>query len=356
VREIKDEEYRVGLTPEGAYDLVRAGHQVVVGAGAGVGSGFDDAAYELAGATVATAADVWGRADLLVKVKEPLPLEFPLMRPGLTLFTYLHLATAEGAAQALMAASATSIAYETVQADDGSLPLLVPMSEIAGRMAPEIAAQWLRKPGPGRGKLMSGLPGAAPAKVVIFGAGTVAVNPMAVAIALGAQVTLLAPRLSELRRVADRFPNRITTLPSTPSMIRHAIAGADVLISGVLVKGGTRAPKLVSRDDLHAVGEGAVIVDVAIDQGGIFETSRPTSHSDPVFVEEGVVHYCVPNMPGAVPKTSTAALTAATLPYVMKLADLGVTRAVSLDPALARGLMTRNGELVNREVAAVLGL
>ena len=356
VREVKIEEYRVGLTPEGASDLARLGHRVLVEAGAGRGSGYDDDAYRRAGAEVVpSAADVWSAAELLVKVKEPQPPEFALMSKGLTLFTYLHLATLPDVADALLQAGTTSIAYETVQLADGSLPLLIPMSEIAGRMATEIGAQWLRKPGPGRGKLLSGLPGSPPAHVVIFGAGTVATNACAVAVALGARTTVLAPTLEQLRVVEGMWPGRVATLPSTPANIEQVIVGADILISGVLVRGGRRAPKLVSREALRTVGAGAVIVDVAIDQGGIFETSRPTTHADPIFVEEGVVHYCVANMPGAVPRTATAALAAATMPYVMRLAELGPRKAVSADPALARGLMTRGGELVNRGVAEALG-
>jgi alanine dehydrogenase len=355
VRETKTEEYRVGLTPDGVRDLTRRGHQVMVEAGAGVGSGYPDEAYKQAGAEViASAPDVWAAVDLLVKVKEPQTPEFGLMRSGLTLFTYLHLATEPEGAEALLRAGSTSIAYETVALEDGSLPLLIPMSEIAGRLAPEIGAQFLRKPGPGRGKLMSGMPGSPAARVVIFGAGTVATNATAIALGMGANVTVIAPRLEELRAVEDRFPNRVTTLPSTHAVIEGAIVGADVLISGVLVKGGKLAPKLVSREALRTVGPGAVIVDVAIDQGGIFETSRETTHADPVYVEEGVLHYCVANMPGSVPRTATAALTAATMPYVLKLADLGVAKALSADPALAAGLMTRGGELVNKDVAAAL--
>jgi alanine dehydrogenase len=357
VREVKTEEYRVGLTPGGAFDLVRAGHRVLVEAGAGKGSGFDDEAYTRAGADIVPdPADVWGTADLLVKVKEPYPQEFAPMRKKLTLFTYLHLATTPNAARALLEAGTTSIAYETVQLEDESLPLLIPMSEIAGRMAPEIGAQWLRKPGPGKGKLISGLPGSPPARVVIFGAGTVGSNALAVSVALGANVSVLAPTLEELRKVEERWPGRVITLPSTPANIEAVLVDADIIISGVLVRGGGIAPKLVSRQTLRQAGQGAVVVDVAIDQGGIFETSRPTTHADPTYVEEGVVHYCVANMPGAVPRTSTAALTAATMPYVMKIANLGVPKALSADPSLARGLMTRAGELVNKDVAATLEL
>ncbi len=357
VRELKNEEYRVGLTPEGVRDLSKLGHRVLVEAGAGEGSAYSNEAYTIAGAEiVADAAGVWSTAELVVKVKEPQPEEFARLRPGLTLFTYLHLVALPEVTKALLAGGTTAIAYETVELEDGTLPLLVPMSEIAGRMAPQVGARWLMRPGPGRGKLMSGLPGSPPARVVIFGAGNVASNACGVALGLGAQVTMLSPSLPELRAAEERWPNRLVTLPSTPANIEQAITGADMLISGVLVRGGRRAPKLVSREDLRLVGPGAVIVDVAIDQGGIFETSRPTTHADPVFVEEGVVHYCVANMPGAVPRTSTAALAAATLPYVLKLAQMGTEKALSADPALARGLMTRGGVLANRGVAQTLGL
>lgn len=357
VREVKTEEGRVGLTPEGVSDLVREGHRVLVERGAGAVSGFSDEAYAAAGAELVDGADeVWAGSELIVKVKEPQPQEFGLLRRGQTLFTYLHLATTPDAARALLSAGTTSIAYETVELPDGTLPLLVPMSQIAGRMAPLIGARWLQLPGPGRGKLLSGLPGSPPARVVIFGAGTVASNACEVALGLGAQVTMLAPRLEQLREVEERWPARVVTLPSTAANIARAIPGADMLISGVLVRGGGVAPKLVSRAALREIGPGAVIVDVAIDQGGIFETSRPTSHADPIYVEEGVIHYCVPNMPGAVPRTSTAALTAATFPYVQKLAAMGTTRAISADPSLARGLMTRDGQLVNPGVAKALGL
>ena len=357
VRELKNEEYRVGITPEGAADLREQGHTVLVETGAGTGSGFPDQAYEAAGATILpAAAEVWSAAGLMVKVKEPQPAEFALLRRDQTLFTYLHLAALPEVASALLSAGTTSIAYETVELDDGTLPLLVPMSEIAGRMAPQVGARWLMRPGPGRGKLMSGLPGSPPARVIIFGAGIVASNACEVALGLGAQVTVLAPRLDQLHQLEDRWPGRIVTLPSTPSNIRQQVEGADMLISGVLVKGGRVAPKLVSRGDLRLLGAGAVIVDVAIDQGGIFETSRPTTHADPVFVEEGVVHYCVANMPGAVPRTSTNALTAATLPYVIELANLGTPKALSLDLPLAQGLMTRDGRLMNPAVTQTTSL
>ena len=357
VRERKTEEGRVGLTPEGVKDLASMGHTVLVEAGAGAVSGLTDEMYHQSGAQlISEAAGVWAQADLLVKVKEPQPEEYAWLRRDQTLFTYLHLAAAQDVTKALLAAGTTAIAYETVELADGSLPLLIPMSQIAGRMAPQVAARWLQHPGPGRGKLLSGLPGAPPAHVVIFGAGTVATNACDIAIGMGARVTVLARRLEDLRAFEVRWAHRVLTLSSTPASIANAITGADVLISGVLAKGGQAAPKLVSRDDLKRVGPGAVIVDVAIDQGGIFETSRPTTHTDPVFVEEGVVHYCVANMPGAVPHTSTFALTAATHSYVLKLANLGTAKALSSDPALAKGLMTRDGRLVNESVAQALGL
>ncbi len=356
VREVKTEEHRVGLTPQGAADLVRAGHRVLIEAGAGEDSGFPDAAYAAAGAAPVAAADVWSAAALVVKVKEPQAQELGLLRPGSTLFTYLHLAAAPAVTTALLASEATAIAYETVELADGSLPLLIPMSQIAGRMAPQVGARWLMRPGPGRGKLLSGLPGSPAARVVIIGAGTVGANACDVALGLGAQVTVLAPALAELRALEGRWPGRLTTLPSTPAHIEAAIEGADLVIGAVNLRGGGAAPKLVSRPALAAIGPGAVIVDVAIDQGGIFETSRPTTHAEPIFVEEGIVHYCVANMPGAVSRSATLALTAATLPYVLKLADLGTSKALAADPALARGLMTRDGELVNRSVAAALGL
>jgi len=321
-----------------------------------VASGFSDEAYALAGAEIVTGADVWGSADLVVKVKEPQPEEFGLLRRGQVLFTYLHLAALPEVTKALLAAGTTSIAYETVELPDASLPLLIPMSQIAGRMAPQIGAQLLMRPGPGRGKLMSGLPGSEPARVVIIGAGIVGNNACEIALGMGAHVTMLAPRLDQLREVDDRWLHRAATITSTPANIERVITGADVLISAVNVRGGRAAPKLVSREDLTLIGPGAVIVDVAIDQGGIFETSRATTHAEPTYIEEGVIHYCVANMPGAVPRSSTSALTAATLPYVLAIAHSGAEAAMAADPALAHGLMTRDGELVAKGVAQALGL
>ncbi len=354
VRERKDEEYRVGLTPEGVRDLTRLGHRVLVERGAGEVSGFLDAGYERAGGELVSQTDVWAGADLVIKVKEPQPEEFGLMRRDQTLFTYLHLAAAPEVTRALIGAGTTAIAYETVELPDQSLPLLIPMSQIAGRMAPQVGAHYLMKPGAGRGKLLSGLPGSPPARIVIFGAGIVGQNACEIALGMGAQVTMVAPRLDQLREADDRWLHRVTTITSTPANIERSIEGADILISGVNVRHGMVAPKLVSREMLRLAGPGAVLVDVAIDQGGIFETSRPTTHSDPVFLEEGVIHYCVANMPGAVPRTATNALTAATLPYVLALAQQGTLKALSADPGLAEGLMVRNGDVVNAGVAATL--
>ncbi len=356
VRELKNEEYRVGLTPEGVHILVDAGHKVLVETGAGAGIGCGDAAYAASGATVVDRAwEVWARSDLLVKVKEPLPQEYGQIRDEQTLFTYLHLAALPELTRVLIASKVTAIAYETVQLPDGSLPLLIPMSQIAGRMATEIAAQYLRRPGPGRGKLISGLPGAPPARVVVLGAGIVGENAAETAVALGALVTVFDTRLDKLRLVQQLWPGRTTTLLTSRLTIAEALRGADILICAVLVPGAA-APKLVTREMVRSMGPGAVIIDVSIDQGGTCETSRPTTHDAPVYVDEGVVHYCVSNMPGAVPITSTAALTSATLPYVLKIADMGTRAAVQSDAALARGVLVSEGAVTHEALAASLEL
>jgi alanine dehydrogenase len=355
VRELKPEEYRVGLTPEGVDSLVRAGHQVLVEAGAGLGSGFDDGAYRLVGAEIVPdAAEVWKRSGLLVKVKEPQPQEYGLLHSNLIVFTYLHLAALPDATRAFIESGAAGIAYETVQLPDGTLPLLVPMSQIAGRMATEVAAQWLRRPGPGRGKLMSGPPGVPPARVVILGSGTVARNALAIAVGLGAEVTVIGQTPATLRPIEERWQGRVRTVTSTPYSITRELAGADALISGVLVV-GARAPKLVSREQVRSMGAGAVIVNVDIDQGGAVETARQTTHADPVYVEEGVVHYSVANMPGSVPQTATGALTAATLAYVMRLAREGLN-ALKTDRALASGANVVRGYITNQGVADATGM
>jgi alanine dehydrogenase len=351
VREVKTEEYRVGLTPQGARELTSAGHRVLVETRAGVGSGFADEEYTGSGAEITSVDAVWSQADLVVKVKEPQEAEFPRLRRDQTLFTYLHLAAAPAVTQALLKAGTTSIAYETVELPNGTLPLLVPMSQIAGRMATQVGAHFLEKPNGGRGKLLSGLPGSAPARVVILGAGTVSTNACSVAIGMGADVTVVCRSLDQLRRIEERWPGRVRTEILTPESLRRSIEGADLLISGILVHGGAAAPRLMNRDHLRLMGPGAVVVDVSIDQGGVLETSMPTTHAEPTYVKEGVIHYCVANMPGAVPRTATAALTAATLPYVLRLANLGTDAAIAADPALARGLMTRDGSLMTDAVS-----
>lgn len=350
IKETKTEEYRVGLTPTGVRALVQAGHQVYVERDAGLGSGFSDEAYRAAGATILDSAqEVVQNIDLLVKVKEPLPPEYPLLRPGLTLFTYLHLAPAPELTKALLESRVNAIAYETVQRPDGSLPLLIPMSQVAGRMAAEIAAQYLKKPGPGRGKLLGGIAGVSPARALIIGSGNVGTAATRVLCALGARVTVTSRDLQRLSSLENQFRDRISTRVTSPAVLEEELDGADILIGAVLVPGGI-APKLVTREMVRSMGEGAVLVDVCIDQGGMSVTSRPTTHRDPIYVEEGVVHYCVPNMPGAVPRTSTEALTAATLPYVLRLAGAGL-QALRQDSSLAAGASTINGRLVSAAVA-----
>ncbi len=355
IKETKIEEYRVGLTPSGVRALAHASHNVFVEQGAGEGSGFGDSQYEDAGATVCPSAGAVAAAvDLLVKVKEPLEPEFSLLRPGLILFTYLHLAPLPELTRALLESRTNSIAYETVRRPDGSLPLLVPMSQVAGRMAAEIAAQFLKKPGPGRGKLLGGIAGSSPARALVVGSGNVGTAATRVLLALGARVTVSSTDLQRLAGLEAQFRERIATRVTSPAVLEEELRGGDILIGAVLVPGGI-APKLVTREMVRSMGPGAVIVDVCIDQGGICETSRPTTHSDPIYVEEGVLHYCVANMPGAVPRTSTEALTSATLPYVLKLADRGLA-ALREDAALASGASTIEGKLVSEAVAQAQGL
>lgn len=350
IKETKNEEFRVGLTPSGVAALAQAGHEALVETGAGIGSGFDDAAYAAAGATIrGSAREVATAADLLVKVKEPLPAEYSLMREGLLLFTYLHLAPSPELTAALIDSRVDSIAYELVRKPDGTLPLLVPMSQVAGRMSAEIAAQFLKKPGPGRGKLLGGIAGSSPARAIVVGSGNVGTAATRVLVALGARVLVTSRDLQRLHDFEDLFRNKVATRVTSPVVLEEELAGADILIGAVLVPGGV-APKLVNREMVRSMGEGAVLVDVCIDQGGIAETSRPTNHDDPIFLEEGVVHYCVPNMPGAVPRTSTEALTSATLPYVVKLANEGLG-ALRGEPVLAAGASTIAGRLTCEAVA-----
>jgi alanine dehydrogenase len=351
VRERKDGEARVGLTPEGVHELRSQGHEVAVESHAGDGSGHSDAAYAAAGATVLAAAeDVWAQSDLLVKVKEPVESEFACLRPGCALFTYLHLAADRPLTDRLLEAGTTSMAYELVRPADGSLPLLAPMSQVAGRMAAEIGAQLLKHPGPGRGKLLGGVAGVAPGHAVLVGSGTVGLAAARVLMGLDARVTVMSRDLPRLGEIQELFGGRVATRMSTPHALAEEIAGADLLILSVLVPGAA-APKVVTREMVRSMGAGAVLVDVSIDQGGASETSRVTSHSNPIYLDEGVVHYCVSNMPGAVPHTSTQALTNATLPYVEELANLGIDAALRADRALALSLSTHEGKLVRGPVA-----
>ena len=355
IRERKNEEFRVGLTPAGVKALTGQGDSVLVESGAGVGSGFLDSDYEAAGATVAgSAAEVAAAVDLLVKVKEILPSEYSLLRPGLLLFTYLHLSPEPGLTRELMESGTNAIAYETVQLADGSLPLLIPMSRVAGRMAGEIAAQYLKRPGPGRGMLLGGVAGVAPGKAVVVGSGTVGRAASEVLLGLGSQVTVFGRKESKVVALAKALGEGARGKVSSVDDLRASLAGADVLIGGVLDHAAL-APKLISREMVRSMGAGAVIVDVCIDQGGICETSRVTSHDAPTYVEEGVIHYCVPNMPGAVPRTSTQALTNATLPYVLALAAKGLS-ALADDASLAAGAATIGGRLTSEVVARTQGI
>jgi alanine dehydrogenase len=356
VRERKPQEHRVGLTPNGVESLAAEGHEVLIETAAGLGSGFTDEHYVAAGARILPdLAGVYAAADLIVKVKEPQPEEFEHLRPGLMLFTYLHLAAEPAVARALLETRTTGIAYETVVDVDGSLPLLIPMSQVAGRMAAEVGAHLLKKPGPGRGKLLGGVPGVAPARVVILGAGTVATNACRIAVGLGGDVVMIAPDYPRLRRIDDLFHGSVTTLSAVPSNIARAVSGADLVIAAVLVP-GAKAPRLLTRALIRSMGEGAVYIDVSIDQGGASETSRPTTLENPTYIEEGVIHYCVANMPGAVPYTSTMALEATTLPYILGLAGKGLEQMVADDPGFAKGVNTYDGEVTLRPVAEALEL
>ncbi len=350
-KEIKDHEYRVSVTPDGAQTLLRAGHAVWVEASAGDGSGFPDEAYQRAGAQVASSKEeIFQKADLIVKVKEPQLSECRFFRPGQVLFTYLHLASSLELTRALLDARVTAIAYETTEDRHGNLPMLKPMSEIAGRMAVQIGARYLERLPGGRGVLLAGVPGVAPAKVVILGAGTVGSSATRIAVGMGAQVTVINLDLERLRYLDDLYRGRVVTLAANQADIDRAVEAADLVIGAVLVP-GARAPKLVSRAVVSRMTPGSVVVDVAVDQGGCFETTRPTTHSDPVYVADGVLHYCVPNMPGIVPRTATLALTNATLPFIVRLASEGVERAIRSDPGLAKGVNLMGGKVTCKGVA-----
>jgi alanine dehydrogenase len=354
-REVKDHETRVGLVPSGVSELVEHGHTVLVESGAGAGSTISDTEYRTAGAEIAaSAAEVWGRADLIVKVKEPQPSEYEYLRPGLVLFTYLHLAPLPELTERLLASGVIAIAYETIREKDGSLPLLTPMSEVAGRMAVQIGAKYLEAPNGGRGILLGGVPGVLPANVLILGGGVVGHNAAKVALGLGARVTVVDKNLNRLRQIDDIFNGEVVTLASNIWTIRDYIRLADLVIGAVLIPGAA-TPKLVRRDMLGPMKKGAVMVDVSIDQGGCFETSRPTTHTDPVYFVDEVLHYCVSNMPAAVPHTSTLALTNATFPYLRTLAEKGVEEACRHDPALAEGVNVYRGALTHPGVAESQG-
>jgi alanine dehydrogenase len=355
-KEIKDNEYRVGLTPAGVRALTDADHEVIVEKAAGDGSGFEDALYQRAGGRIIDSADeVWAEAEMVVKVKEPIEPEYPRMREGQLLFTYLHLAPDKKLTAELLKRKVTGIAYETITDRSGSLPLLTPMSEVAGRMAIQVGAHYLEKMSGGRGILLGGVPGVPAARVVIIGGGVVGTNAAKIAVGMGSHVTIIDNNLDRLRELDDIFLSKISTLASSAYMIHDAVSQADLIIGAVLVPGAS-APRLVTRSMLKDVPNGAVIVDVAVDQGGCIETTHPTTHSNPTYYVEGVLHYCVANMPGAVPRTSTFALTNATLPYALKLANKGFLVAIMQDPGLKAGVNTYGGHCTYEAVAVSQGL
>jgi alanine dehydrogenase len=353
-KEIKQDEYRVALTPAGALELTRQGHEVVIETGAGLGSAMPDADYERVGARISSVDDVWESSDLVLKVKEPIEPEYSRLREGLILFTYLHIAADEPLTRALLDSGITAVAYETVEVGR-TLPLLAPMSEVAGRLASQAGAYFLEKPLGGRGLLLGGVPGVAPGRVVIVGGGVVGYNAAVIALGLGAQVTILERSIDRMRHLEEVLSGRVTLLMSSSLQIEASVTDADLVIGAVLIPGAV-APKLVTRQMIGEMKDGAVVVDVAIDQGGCFETSHATTHADPVYVVDGVTHYCVANMPGAVPITSTKSLTNATLPYVEAIANRGLRDAVANDSALAKGVNVVDGKLTYEAVAEAHGL
>jgi alanine dehydrogenase len=354
-KEIKSQEYRVALTPAGARELVLRGHEVLVESGAGSGSAFADEEYAATGATIASVDDVWERSELLLKVKEPIASEYPRLREGLVLFTYLHIAADEPLTRALAESGIAGVAYETVETDDRRLPLLAPMSEVAGRLAAQAGATHLERPRGGRGLLLGGVAGVAPGKVVVIGGGIVGYNAAVIALGLGAQVTILERSVDRMRHLEEVLHGRVTLLMSSSLQIEASVADADLVIGAVLIP-GARAPKLLTRAMVADMKQGSVFCDVAIDQGGCAETSHATTHDDPVYEVDGVVHYCVANMPGAVPITSTKALTNVTLPYVEAIAEHGLAAAVARDRALARGVNVLEGRITYEAVAEAHGL
>jgi alanine dehydrogenase len=355
-REVKNHEYRVAITPAGVHELARNGHEVVIEAGAGAGSSIPDEDFAAAGAKILPHADdVWGTAELVLKVKEPVAEEYHRMRHGQVLFTYLHLAASQACTEALMNAGVTSVAYETVQLPDGTLPLLAPMSEVAGRMAPQVGAHHLQRDGGGRGVLMGGVSGVYAAKVVVLGAGVSGMNAAAIALGMQAEVLLVDKNITRLRSADAIYQGHCQTVASNAYEIERAVIDADLVIGAVLVP-GARAPKLISNDLVARMKPGSVLVDIAIDQGGCFEASKPTTHAEPTYMVNDSVFYCVANMPGAVPHTSTYALTNVTLPYILEIADHGWRGALRADPALGLGLSTHDGALTCRPVAEAHGL
>ncbi|MBT8763944.1 alanine dehydrogenase [Desulfohalobiaceae bacterium Ax17] len=356
LKEIKEEENRVSMTPAGVEVMKQNGHTVLVEKAAGSGSGFQDDDYERAGAEIVdTPAEIFERADMVMHVKEPLPSEYDLIRQDQIVFTYLHLAAAEELTHALIKSGSICIAYETIQKEDGSLPLLTPMSEVAGRMATQQAAKYLEMSHGGHGVLLGGVPGVEPATVVIIGGGVVGINAAKMACGLGARVYILDMNLDRLRYLSDVMPSNCIPLMSSPATLRKLVKEADVVIGAVLVP-GAKAPKLITCDMLKSMKKGAVLVDVAIDQGGCFETSKPTTHSDPIYTVDGVVHYCVANMPGAVAKTSTLALTNATLPYAVEIANKGWKRAMEENSEIRLGANVVKGKITYKAVAEAFGL
>ncbi len=355
-KEIKNNESRVGMTPAGVFELVKRGHEVYVQDTAGVGSGFSNQDYEDVGASILkTIEEVYEVAEMIVKVKEPIQVEYDLIKPNQIVFTYFHFASSEALTKAMIKSNAICIAYETVEDEEGTLPLLTPMSEVAGRMAIQQGAKYLEKPIKGRGVLLGGVPGVSPGKVLILGAGVVGVQAAKMAAGLGAHVTIMDINMKRLRYVNDVLPSHVVTDFSSEYSIRQKIKDHDLIIGGVLIK-GAKAPKLITREMISTMRPGTVIVDVAVDQGGCIETTKPTTHEDPTYIIDDVVHYCVANMPGAVPYTSTIALTNVTLSYVLKLADLGWKEACDRDPSLSKGLNIINGEIVYKEISEAFDL
>ena len=355
-KEIKDHEYRVGMVPSGVAALIGTGHRVIVETAAGEGSGIGDEEYKRVGAEIVMdKGTVYSEADMVVKVKEPLPSEYNLIREGTTLFTFLHLAANRELTEVLLKKGITGISYDTIQLDDGSLPILAPMSEIAGKLAVQVGAFYLQRERGGNGILLGGVPGVEPGVVTILGSGVVGTNAARIALGIGAKVIMLGRNRKQLCWIDNLFEGRVTTLISHQQAIEKWVQRSDLLIGAVLIVGG-RAPHLVTRGIVSRMKKGSVIVDVSIDQGGCVETSRPTTHSEPVYIEEGMVHYCVTNMPGIVPRTSTYALTNATLPYTLRIANSGLHEAIKRDSSLARGINTYQGKVTNKEVAEVFNL